>query len=191
MKPLDLITNTLRIKKQRIILVLCLVVSTSVTIAQEATTLKKHEFRIDAAEGIIVPAIDIGYEYLIDKNSGFGVSAYYNLDDNPSDDFQVWAVTPFYRQYFFSKEDYGAKGFFVEGSLRLAAGDELNFNTTSNTVQEDAWTKFGVGFAIGKKWVSKNGFVAELSVGGGRFFGDDDQGPGGFFRGGISVGYRF
>ena len=33
---------------------------------------KKHEVRIDAIEGLIVPAIDIGYEYVINTYSGVG-----------------------------------------------------------------------------------------------------------------------
>lgn len=61
----------------------------------------------------------------------------------------------------------------------------------THRVSED-WNKVGIGFAIGQKWVSRNGFVFELSVGGGRYLGsDDDEAPEGFFRGGVSVGYRF
>ncbi len=168
----------------------------TIAMAQETNdentdTTPKHEFRIDALEGLIVPAVDISYEYIISKFSGAGVSAFYGFEDEQGDDYHEWAITPYYRQYFFNKQDYGARGFFAEGSLQVAGGtDTIEFFDPQRTVEED-WTKFGIGFAIGQKWVSKNGFVVELSIGGGRYFGSEDAGPGGFFRGGASVGYRF
>ncbi|GAB5400389.1 MAG: hypothetical protein Aureis2KO_19740 [Aureisphaera sp.] len=150
----------------------------------------KHEFRLDALEGLIVPAVDISYEYIISKYSGAGISAFIGLEDD-ADDYQSWAITPYYRQYFFNKQDYGARGFFAEGVLQAGGGSDLQYLFDEDVNVEEDWTKFGIGFAIGQKWVSRNGFVVELSVGGGRYFGGDDVGPEGFFRGGASVGYRF
>ena len=179
------------------LLTLFLMGITVVSFAQEAdnedttTTTRKHEFRIDALEGLIVPALDVSYEYIISKYSGFGVSGFVGFDDEQTDDYQKWSITPYYRQYFFNKQDYGAKGFFAEGVLQVGSGTETVYFSDSNSNVENDWTKFGIGFAIGQKWVSRNGFVVELSVGGGRYFGSDDEGPGGFFRGGASVGYRF
>lgn len=157
---------------------------------------KKHELRIDALEGLIVPAIDIGYEYVISKYSGAGMSINIALDSDNDVDFpQDFAITPYYRQYFFNREDYGAKGFYAEGLLQYATGssDFYDFDELSvvNNPENRDWSQFGVGFAVGQKWVSRNGFVVELSLGGGRYFGGDDFAPGGFFRGGASVGYRF
>ena len=157
---------------------------------------KKHEVRIDALEGLIVPAIDLGYEYVISKYSGAGLSINIALDsDNDVDLPQDFAITPYFRQYFFNREDYGAKGFYAEGLLQFATGDDIFFtfneNEGTSTQGNRDWSQFGVGFAVGQKWVSRNGFVAELSLGGGRYLGGDDFAPGGFFRGGASVGYRF
>jgi len=40
--------------------------------------------------------------------------------------------------------------------------------------------------------VSNNGFVFEISAGGGRYFlNNDNVGPEAFFRGGVLAGYRF
>ncbi|MCH9660904.1 MAG: DUF3575 domain-containing protein [Bacteroidetes bacterium] len=159
---------------------------------EESPISHRHELRIDALEGLIVPAIDVSYEYIISKYSGVGISTYVSLDSD-TNNYQKFAITPYYRQYFFSKEDFGAKGFFAEGLLQLGMGDDDEYfyiDDTNNGVTESNWTKFGIGFAVGQKWVSKNGFIVELNLGGGRYFGED-AGPEGFFRGGASIGYRF
>lgn len=166
------------------------------TIAQEVNNTseyemlyqKKHELRIDALEGLIVPAIDISYEYVINKYSGVGASIFMNVSSEP-EDYQKFAISPYYRQYFFNKKDFGARGFYGEGVLQFAGGSENFFNENGNVIDEE-WSSFGVGFAIGQKWVSENGFVIDISLGGGRYFGND-LGPEGFFRGGVTVGYRF
>ncbi len=157
---------------------------------------KKHELRIDALEGLIIPAIDIGYEYVINRYSGVGASINVALSsDNDIELPQDFAITPYYRQYFFSREDYGGKGFFAEGLLQYATGEEtfLAFNEIAgiSTETNRDWSQFGIGFAVGQKWVSRNGFVVELSLGGGRYLGGEDFAPSGFFRGGASIGYRF
>ncbi len=156
---------------------------------------KKHEFRIDVLESLLLPAIDISYEYVLSRYSGVGASINVNFQDEDSDFRQEFAFTTYYRQYFFNKKDYGARGFFAEGLLQYASGENGNFLFGDNGLDESErgnWNKFGVGVAIGQKWVSRNGFVIELSVGGGRYLGGDDGiSPEGFFRGGLSFGYRF
>ncbi len=156
---------------------------------------KKHEFRIDVLESLALPAIDVSYEYVLSKYSGLGASLNVSFQDEENDFRQNFAFTPYFRQYFFNKKEYGARGFFAEGLLQYATGDnERFFNFDDNTLDErGTWNKFGVGVAIGQKWVSRNGFVIELSLGGGRYLGDNDDGlsPDGFFRGGVSFGYRF
>ncbi|WP_299209364.1 DUF3575 domain-containing protein [uncultured Dokdonia sp.] len=156
---------------------------------------KKHEFRIDVLESLALPALDISYEYVLSKYSGVGASININFQDEDSDFRQEFAFTPYYRQYFFNKKDYGARGFFAEGLLQYATGENGDFLFGEDGLDESergTWNKFGVGVAIGQKWVSRNGFVIELSLGGGRYLGGDDRfSPEGFFRGGISFGYRF
>jgi len=156
---------------------------------------KKHEIRLDALEGLAVPALDISYEYVLSKYSGLGASINITLDSDDGID-QNFTFTPYFRQYFFNKKDYGARGFFAEGLLQYGTGEESSFldiadiNGNPVTTNED-WSQFGIGFAIGQKWVSRNGFVLEISAGAGRYLGGDDFAPDAFFRGGVSVGYRF
>ncbi|MDC7999222.1 hypothetical protein [Gilvibacter sediminis] len=160
---------------------------------------RKHELRLDAIEALAIPNIEINYEYVLSRYSGVGAAINIGLEDS-FNEYQAFALTPFYRQYFFNKKEYGARGFFVEGMLQFAFGKEEfteefagipdrevpGFITT-----DESWFNTGIGIAVGQKWVSNNGFVFELSIGGGRYLLSPDFGPEGFFRGGLLVGYRF
>lgn len=150
----------------------------------------KHEFRLDALEALAVPNLEFSYEYVNNKYSGFGASISFSLDDEFSE-YQKFAFTPYYRQYFLNKKDFGARGLFVEGLMRFAAGDGNQFlDINNNRITEDDWFDVGIGLAVGQKWVSDNGFVFELSIGGGRYLLDENP-DGGFIRGGVLIGYRF
>lgn len=166
----------------------------------EAGPQGKHELRLDAFEALAFKTIEINYEYVISKYSGAGAAVSINLDDESIVGYgESFTFTPYYRQYFLNKKEYGARGLFVEGSLQLAAGKNesyyYNYNPNTEYYQEhitsDKWFEAGVGLAIGQKWVSNNGFTFEISAGGGRYLLNDDYAPEGYFRGGILVGYRF
>ncbi len=180
--------------KYKLLLLLGFISFTAIAQDEESVNLndindKKHEFRIDVMEGLIVPALDLSYEYVISRYSSAGASLNVSLESD-NDFSQQFSFTPYYRQYFFNKKDYGARGFFAEGLLQYATGEGRIFDFNNNIEEED-WSQFGIGFAIGQKWVSRNGFVLELLLGGGRYFGGKDFAPEGFFRGGVNVGYRF
>lgn len=156
---------------------------------------RKHEIRLDALEVLAIITLEFNYEYVISKYSGAGVALSVNLsDDNDFEFDQKFALTPFYRQYFFNEKEYGARGIFVEGMMQLASGEsnDFNFNPETNTTIEENenWFNVGAGLSVGKKWVSNSGFVFEVSAGGGRYFAGGDNQPDGFFRGGILIGYR-
>ena len=93
--------------------------------------------------------------------------------------------------YFFNKQDYGAKGFFVEGFGKLSTGEIEFYDFDSSINETDKYTDVSLGMSLGKKWVNKNGFVFELLVGASRALGGDNDGPEAYFRGGLFVGYRF
>ena len=161
---------------------------------------RKHELRLDATEILIIPTLEFNYEYVLSKYSGVGAAISVNLGDNDNYNYpQTFAFTPFYRQYFLNKKEYGARGLFVEGMMQVAAGVSNEYyyeyypetDTYFDRVEEENWFNVGAGLAIGQKWVSNNGFVFELSAGGGRYFASGDNQPDAFFRGGVSVGYRF
>ncbi len=151
----------------------------------------RHEFRLDALEALAIPNLEINYEYVISKYSGAGLAASISLDDDHRE-YQSFAIEPYYRQYFLNKKDFGARGLFVEGLLRFAGGEEEFFDTTTGSalIREENWTDMGIGLVLGQKWVSDNGFVLEISIGGGRYLLDESEFDG-FFKGGVLIGYRF
>ncbi|WP_025743625.1 hypothetical protein [Aquimarina pacifica] len=171
--------------------VVCIVISFYQGQGQnEGNNENKHEFRLDALEILATPSIDISYEYVINKFSGAGITTYLSLGDTDNV-FPKYAFDPYFRQYFLNKQDFGARGLFVEGLVRFAGGENETdiVGIGSNSLGTDNWFDIGVGFVIGQKWTSQNGFVFEISLGGGRYFLDDNDNIG-FLKGGILIGYR-
>jgi len=149
-----------------------------------------NEIRLDVFDAAFFSAIDLSYERVDDAAIGFGASLFVNFRD--SDDggyYEKFAFTPFFRFYFFNKEDFGAKGLFVEVFSKFASGEDSIF--VNDLEQEENYFDAALGLAIGKKWVNRKGFMLEISAGGGRNLGLDDNSPEFTFRGGISLGYRF
>jgi hypothetical protein len=146
-----------------------------------------HEIRLDGVKLIAGPIAEVTYEFVKNENSGYGVSILANLGSDYNEDF---SITPFYRMYFFTKQDYGANGFFVEGFGKLVTGDEYDY-VFDEEDEKNNYTDFSLGMSLGKKWVNKNGFVFELLLGVSRALGSDDSGPEAYLRGGLFVGYRF
>ena len=175
--------------KKLLILLVCLLGIQNTFAQEEEKELKplderKHEVKLDGIKLIAGTILEGTYEYVQNKNSGFGVSLLVNLDRD-NDYLEDFSITPFYRAYFFNKQDYGAKGFFVEGFGKYVSGDEVIFSDRT----ED-YNDFSLGMSVGQKWVNSNGFVVELLVGVSRALGGD-VGHDAYFRGGIFVGYRF
>ncbi len=154
---------------------------------------KKTELKINAFNLIVIPAIDVSYERLINENSSFGVSLFVNVDDDDYVDFpRKFSLTPYYR-WFFSETRY-ARGFFLEGFGALNTTQNDVFN--SNSKKEENLTRFALGVSVGGKFVTKKGFTTEVFLGVGRnligknganeYIDNDVVG-----RFGVSIGYRF
>ena len=139
-----------------------------------------------------MPTLEFNYEYIISKYSGAGAAISFSFaDEDNLWDGQIFTFTPYYRQYFLNKKEYGARGLFVEGNMRFAIGHDPNGIFNNDQTDNENWSNLGAGLVLGQKWVSNNGFVFELSIGGGRYFIDDPVSPEAYFRGGLLVGYRF
>lgn len=151
---------------------------------------RKNEIRLDVFDAAFFSAIDIGYERVSDSDMGYGASLFINLRDSDDGYYEKFALTPFFRFYFFNKQDYGAKGLFLEVFSKLASGEDYN-SFFDDSERKSDYFDAALGIAIGKKWVNKRGFMLEISAGGGRNLGLDDNSPDFTFRGGISLGYRF
>ncbi|OUS12670.1 hypothetical protein A9Q93_10100 [Nonlabens dokdonensis] len=162
---------------------------------------KKHEVSLDVVAAIAGLGINPRYEYVLGRYSGVGVDLNIGIFDNKDDiDYvETFSITPYYRQYFFSKEDYGAKGFYGEGFAKVFTFEDSYFVSDtfepSRTVTE-SYTEAALGVGIGWKWVSDSGFLIDVGFGIGRNLGlaDDPRDyelPEVTGRGGVNFGWRF
>ncbi|WP_299062603.1 DUF3575 domain-containing protein [uncultured Polaribacter sp.] len=154
---------------------------------------KKHEIKLNAFSLIVFSSLDVSYEKLINKDTSYGVSVFYNFNDIDNDFYfpKKISITPFYR-WFFSETRF-ARGFFVEGFGMLNHYEERNYSFSSSKIESE--TDFALGVSVGGKFIIKSGFTAEVLLGIGRNMFNNDANS--FFdnsiisRGGISLGYRF
>ncbi|MDC1266287.1 hypothetical protein N8009_05795 [Flavobacteriaceae bacterium] len=150
---------------------------------------KHHEVKVGVVKILAGPIFEGTYEYIKDRNMGYGATLLVNFDTN-NDYFENFSVTPFFRMYFDRDEQYGAKGFFVESFLSLYSGDDDsdeydNLNTAQNNYFDTA-----LGFSIGQKWINSGGFIFEIKLGVGRnLLGDAPFDA--VFKGDFCIGYRF
>jgi len=133
---------------------------------------------------LLAGAFEVTYEYLLNEESGMGISVMIPFDNNVRDDIQYY-ISPYYRFYF--GEKYAA-GFFAEGFGMLnSAKRELFEDEDSKYV-----TDFALGIGCGGKWINKRNFIFELSFGLGRNLFNNDEGDFDFVgKGGLIIGYRF
>ena len=156
---------------------------------------RKHELRLGAVKLLSSGIFETTYEYVKDSNQGYGASLLVNFDTE-NDYLENYSITPFYRMYFQTFEDYGAKGFFVEGFTSFFGGkneDTYDYDSITNSYRDidgDDFFDISIGLAIGKKWINSAGFVFEIKVGAGRNLlsnADIDA----LFKGDLYIGYRF
>lgn len=154
---------------------------------------KKHELKLNAFNLIVFSSIDVSYERLLNKDSSFGISVFYNFNNINNDLYypKKFSITPYYR-WFFTDTPF-ARGFFVEGFGMLNTYEEEIFFMGS-TSQAENETDFALGVSVGGKFIIKSGFTAEVYLGVGRnlFLNDDNLIDNDLItRGGVSLGYRF
>ncbi|MBV7268866.1 DUF3575 domain-containing protein [Winogradskyella luteola] len=148
--------------------------------------LAKHEVKLNALM-LVVGAVEVGYEYLLNDESGVGISAFVAYDEEIKDNIQYY-ISPYYRYYFGKKY---AGGFFLEGFAMLNNSErdlDIFFDD-----DEDNWvTDLALGIGLGGKWITKKGFVGEINYGIGRNLFKADESEFDFIgKFGISIGYRF
>lgn len=146
------------------------------------------EIKIDGAKLAIGGIIEASYEFVGNDSSGYGVSVLINPRENDAY-FEKLSITPFYRMYFLNRQDFGARGLFIEGFSKFSFGTHDDY--FYDNFEDNDYFDTALGLSIGKKWVNHNGFVLEIFAGGGRTLGLSDVSPEGFFRGGIFIGKRF
>jgi len=147
--------------------------------AQEEKSLeKRHELKINGFY-LILGAVEIDYENIINEESSWGVTATYVFE---STELQ-WGVTPHYRLFFGKKP---AAGFFAEVQSSIFGYDNFYWRSASDS----KGVAGGIGFAIGAKFKTSKDVIFEIYGGLGRVFGNSYWYE--FYpRAGINIGKRF
>ena len=151
--------------------------------SQEKNTTKTHtprnvnELKIDLFALATFSGLNAEYERMLNAYASYGA----NFSLREYSFSYGYSAHAFYRTYFISGQDYEMEGVFWEAFL----GAYGHWDTEN----QDLTRKISpaVGFSVGKKWVSRKGFVFQIHLGGGRKL------DGGFteLQGGIYLGYRF
>ena len=175
---------------KKLLALLCLMVfNFGYSQEKETASFYKNEIKGNALF-LVLGAVEVTYEHLLNEDSGFGVSLFFA---NKEDFDTNFSLTPYYRAYFGEKP---AAGFFVEAFSMVSTGENgsytgYDYNTdTSNYVEGEKYTDFALGFGLGSKWIHSRGFTFEINAGIGRnLLGS--YSPEIVGRGGITLGYRF
>lgn len=133
---------------------------------------------------LLAGAFEVSYEYLLNEESGIGITVLLPFDNEVKDDIKYY-ISPYYRHYFGEKY---AGGFFVEGFGMLnSSSREFLGNENSEFV-----TDFALGLGFGGKWISRRNVIFELSFGLGRnLFKQDETDFDLVGKGGFNIGFRF
>lgn len=160
--------------------------------AQEAKTVIKNEIKINLLNSVLAMP-EVNYERLLQSNMSIGLALGFGVGKGTEDDFSQYKflATPYYRVYF---GDTDGAGFFIEGNAGIGnvQSNNVYYPSVNYQMQITSQTVFsyGLGAAIGKKFLTKNNFLGEIFGGVGRFFNSNatvEVYP----RVGISLGKRF
>lgn len=136
---------------------------------------------------LVLGVAELSVERSLNSESAIGVSAALPFTDETKDDIEYY-ISPYYRMYFGSGY---ASGFFLEG-FGMLNSTEREFFDIGEEDQDKFVTDFALGIGLGGKWVTKKGFIGELSFGIGRnLFNTDETDYDVIGKGGITLGYRF
>ncbi|MBW1298749.1 hypothetical protein [Aquimarina litoralis] len=195
----------------RLLLITIITLLTSyISFSQDTTNkfprdINKNEIGINPINIIAFAALDVSYERVLTSNNSIGVDLFYRFSEDIDNDGDIvdrdgifdkkLAITGHYKYFFGSRV---ARGFYLEGFGMLSTGDSDNTVRVLNTdgeltgfrdISED-FTDFALGFGVGGKFVTKNGFFLDIGFGIGRNL-FSDKSPEIIVRPNLYLGYRF
>ncbi|PVW17059.1 hypothetical protein [Marixanthomonas spongiae] len=161
-------------------------------IAQEETNEtppEKNEIKLNI--GYVIAGLpEVTYERYLTDETAIGVSVAFSIEENI--DYNFIAV-PYFRFYFGKKNN---AGFFVEGNAGLFSEEYIHYGDFHpdygyNNASIESKFGLGLGMAVGGKFITKKGWIAELVGGLGRNFSNTEVLSEVYPRLGISIGKRF
>lgn len=141
----------------------------------------KNELSVNAFNLVAFGAIDVAYERIIDQSSSWSIEGFIlalNRESESADYVftRTASLTGKYK-YFFG--DRTAWGFYVNGMAMLSTGeyyeDIYDRDGYYSSRVDQKYTDLALGFGLGGKWVSKQGFFLDLSTGIGRNLLNNDS----------------
>ncbi|MDH7446594.1 hypothetical protein [Aquimarina sp. 2201CG14-23] len=195
---------------KKILTLFAILLLSQTTFAQDQSDLprrdiKKNEISINPFNIVAFGALDVGYERVLGNNSSLGFDFFYRLADDDDDDNDVIdtdgvfdkeiAFTTRFKYFFGNRV---ARGFYVEAFGMLSSGEHENYvrvfddlgNFISASDVEEEYTDFALGFSVGGKFVTRNGFFIDIGFGIGRNL-FSDKSPEIILRPNLYLGYRF
>lgn len=146
----------------------------------------QQEIKLDIADALIIRSLEFSYETYLSEESSIGISALFNLTKQDIN-FRYnenMMITPYYRHYFTSNEQWN---FFGEGFVGINSGKKESVKDSGN--YDVKYTDGALGVAVGMKYIASGGLVIDLYGGLGRnLFGSNS--PIIVPRIGLNVGWR-
>ncbi len=155
----------------------------------------KNELSVGALNLLAFGAIDITYERVLSPHSSWAVETFilaFNRDkENTVDAYEKdFSIAGKYK-YFFSDRST-ASGFYVNALTMVSSGDytvEEDYST-DQPAPEERYTDLALGFGVGGKFISRQGFFLDLGMGIGRnLFSSNSPTIVGQFN--FNLGFRF
>lgn len=149
--------------------------------------LPKNEVSLNALY-LILGAFEINYEYLLNEDSGVGISAMYTFDDD------LWIfkhqITGYYRHYFGKKY---AGGVYGEVFAMYNSTEEYysSYSGGSFIANYENSHNFALGFGFGTKLISNKNLLLDAGLGLGRNIISSSNDEWLIPRFKIGFGYRF
>lgn len=147
----------------------------------------QQEIKLDIGDALVIKSLEFSYENYLTENTSFGISASFNLNkqDVSFRYNENTMITPYYRQYFSTNEQWN---FFGEGFIGVNAGKKESVEDSGN--YDLKYTDAALGIAIGTKYISTSGLTIDLYGGIGRNLFASNS-PILVPRLGLNVGWRF
>lgn len=158
----------------------------------------KNELSIGAFNLVAFGALDIAYERILTPNSSWAIEGFILALDRDNEDISEayskdFSLTGKYK-YFFGERT--AWGFYVNGLAMISSGEyedweqDVLMRDGSFGYVKEKYTDLALGFGLGGKFVSQQGFFLDLSTGIGRnLFNNNSPTIVGQFN--VNLGFRF
>lgn len=149
----------------------------------------QQEIKLDIGDALVIKSLEFSYENYLTENTSFGISASFNLNkqDVSFRYNENTMITPYYRQYFSTNEQWN---FFGEGFIGVNAGKKESDPINNPDIFDTKYTDAALGIAIGTKYISTSGLTIDLYGGIGRNLFASNS-PTLVPRLGLNVGWRF